>query len=103
MSYVLVVEDDPEAAGAARELLTDFGYPVVVAPTPSEAVREMLWRRPRVVLADRCLTPPGDRALGSVCDCLDVPLLDLVRSLCLLSRAEHRSEDAPRSTLLAAP
>ena len=39
MSNVLVVDDDPLGADAARDFLVSFGHRVHVVPTPAVAAR----------------------------------------------------------------
>ena len=45
MSYVLVVEDDPLGADAARDFLASAGHSVHVVPTPVVAARLIVWSR----------------------------------------------------------
>lgn len=94
MSYVLVVEDDPLGVDNARNFLASFGHRVHVVPTPAAAARLMVWSRPHVVLADRCLPPHDDHALQDACDCLTVPLMDLAGAICLMGRRERQAEHA---------
>ena len=98
MSSVLVVEDDPIGADAARDFLERMGHSVHVVPTPTAAARLIAWSRPDVVLSDRCLPPYDGRALQAVCEHLDVPLIDLGRAICLMGRKEQRFEHAPSSS-----
>jgi CheY-like chemotaxis protein len=102
MSYVLVVEDDPLGADAARSFLASLGHSVHVVPTPEAAARLMVWSRPHVVLADRCLPPYDDHLLQAACDRLTVPLIDLASAICLLGRDEQRPAYARFEPLSAA-
>ena len=102
MSYVLVVEDDPIGADAARDFLASIGHSVHVVPTPAVAARQVVWSRPDIVLADRCLPPDDAHALQAECDRLSVPLIDLASAICLMGRKERRTEEAapgPLSTV----
>lgn len=94
MSYVLVVEDDPLGASAARDFLASLGHSVHVVRPPTAAARLMVWSRPQVVLADRCLPRCDDHTLQDACDRLAVPLIDLAAAICLMSRGERRATPA---------
>jgi CheY-like chemotaxis protein len=95
MSSVLVVEDEPLGADAARDFLECMGHSVRIVPTPTAAARLIVSSRPDVVLSDRCLPPYDGQALQAVCDRLTIPLIDLGRAICLMGRTEPRSEHAP--------
>ena len=92
MSYVLVVEDDPIDADAARDFLASAGHSVHVVPTPVAAARLIVWSRPDVVLSDRCLPLYDDHTLQAACDRLSIPLIDLASAICLMGRKEQRSD-----------
>jgi CheY-like chemotaxis protein len=93
MSYVLVVEDEPLGADAARDFLARAGRSVHVVPTPTVAARQIVWSRPNVVLADRCLPSYENQALQQTCDRLAIPLIDLASAICLIGRNERRTEE----------
>jgi len=92
MRDVLIVEDDTLAAHEAQDFLARFGHRARVALTSSEAVCEIVWCRPLVVLADRQLPPYEDRALQLACDLLGVPLLDLASTICVVGQKEPSAE-----------
>jgi CheY-like chemotaxis protein len=93
MSYVMVIEDDPLRAAAARDFLASLGHSVSVVPTPL-AMRSMVCLRPHVVLADRRLPRGNDRELQAACDRLAVPLIDLATAICLMGRKQRIAEHA---------
>ena len=97
MSSVIVVEDDALAAGAAEDVLTSLGHAVRVVPDPRTAIREILWKRPDVVLAG--VHPPhADLVLQYVCEGLGIPLMDLLNTICLMGwRGRETQEDLPES------
>jgi CheY-like chemotaxis protein len=101
MSYVLVVEDDPLGADAARDFLASAGHSVHVVPTPAVAARLIVWSRPDVVLSDRCLPSYGDHALLAVCDRLAIPLIDLPSAILLMGRKERCSQQVTAQPLSA--
>jgi CheY-like chemotaxis protein len=49
---VLVVDDDPAIRNAVRDLLEDFGIPVVTATDGQDALAKVAERVPRLVLLD---------------------------------------------------
>lgn len=99
MSYVLVVEDDPFGADHARDILKSIGHSVRIVSSFAAAARLMVWSRPCVVLADHCLPSHDDLALQATCDSMAVPLFDVASAICLMGRAERRSEQSEHRNL----
>ena len=102
MTHVLVVEDDPLGADAARDFLSSTGHRVYVVPTPTVAARLIARLRPDVVLRDRCLPAHDDHALEAACDRLVIPLIDLASAICLMGRKERPREQVTAEPLSAA-
>lgn len=102
MTHVLVVEDDPLGADAARDFLSSAGHHVRVAPTATVAARRIAWSRPDVVLSDRSLPAYDANVLQAVCDRLAIPLIDLASAICLMGRKEPRREQVTAEPLTAA-
>ncbi len=62
MSYLLIIDDDPDIAGASAKVLAAEGYETEIKLDPEEAKKSIELRRPDLVLLDVMF--PGNASGG---------------------------------------
>ena len=73
---VLVVDDDPQALNLMRHSLTSFGFAVIVAADPTQALQLVQARPPDLVVLDLVFPgADGIELMAQILECADLPVL----------------------------